>query len=318
MLHRTCNVYRTMLYKTVLVIILSGSALLVRCEGDFQCETDCGTHGTCKGIDVFINGCEPASDPTGNKCEVTKCVCDYGYSGIGCTIEFETCEENITTSPDSTARQCFNGGKCESYLITDPPEMKGEEGTRCNCQSLPTDTIAYAGHQCEFEAEDVCVRDAEHSTYAFCVNGGKCKEYVDFNEEHPLCDCMPGYGGIYCQYEIDAAGNSFELSPIDEIKYENIILNGLNQTSVLKPYSSNSKDELSGGLKFFIVLIVFLICLIGCCICIRKRRQSTMTTTTASTTTTNKSDLTPDEAWDTSTGDEKTTTTKTTTNNEII
>lgn len=282
--HHSKYNYRTILYTTILALILSRSTLLVQCEeGELgplevenRCAFDCGDNGECKGTDTYINGCNPEEDT--NKCEVYKCACDYGFTGDDCSLQYETCEDHITTSPDETARQCFNGGKCEAYLIMDPPEVRGERGIRCNCQSLPTDTIAYAGHQCEFPAEHVCIRNVVHSTYAFCVNNGTCKELVDDNEEHPLCDCLPGYGGRHCQFKVNTDSSGFELNPIDEIEYVNLILHGKygNETKILQPTSSTN-DERSGGMKFLIILIVFLLCSITCCIYLRRQRKMTTT-----------------------------------------
>ena len=316
------KLYQTMLYTTVLAMILNGSLLMVRCDeegglgaldGVNHCDIDCGENGKCKGTNQYIPGCIPANDS--KKCEIFKCACEYGWLGNDCTIETETCEESITTLPGVEARQCFNGGKCESYEITDPPEMSGEMGMRCNCQSLPNDLTAYAGHQCEFPAEQVCVRGATHSTYAFCVNGGTCKDIVEVDEEHPLCDCKSGYGGRYCQYELKFDGNNFELSPIDEIEYVNLILSGIHgNETVVKPYSSN--DGLSGGMKFFIVLIVSTLCSIICCQCIRRRRPSTRSSSKSTRTT--ESDLTPDAAWDSRCDDEEIISNVTHTKNEII
>lgn len=281
--------YRTMRYTAVLAVMISCSTFLVH----GQCDPDCGENGTCFG--KMIEGCLPDEDP--NKCQVFSCQCEYGWEGESCSFQYETCDAEITNSPDG-ARQCFNGGKCEEYEITEPPESVGNTGTRCNCQSLPSDTIAYAGHQCEFAAEEVCVRDAEHSTYSFCVNGGKCKEYIEFNEEHPLCDCPDGYVGRHCQFKTNIdIGNDFEISPEDEIKYVNMIWNGrTNTTEVLEPVSSESNDELSGGMKFFILLLVLIVVVLTCVICIRRRRQQSPTTTS---TTTKDTTTGPDADWDT-------------------
>ena len=280
---------RTMLYTTVLAVMISGSTFLVH----GQCDPDCGENGTCFG--KMIEGCLPDEDP--NECQVFSCQCEYGWEGESCSFQYETCDAEITNSPDG-ARQCFNGGKCEEYEITEPPELAGDTGTRCNCQSLPSDTIAYAGHQCEFAAEEVCVRDAEHSTYSFCVNGGKCKEYIEFNEEHPLCDCPDGYVGRHCQFKTNIdIGNDFEIPPEDEIKYVNMIWNSrTNTTEVLEPVSSESNDELSGGMKFFILLLVLIVVVLTCVICIRRRRQQSPTTTS---TTTKDTTTGPDADWDT-------------------
>jgi hypothetical protein len=303
MLYNNLKLQQTMLYATLLAIFLSGSVWMVHCEeGELvsretanYCDNDCGENGECRGSGLYVPGCVPENDP--QKCEIYKCACQYGWDGDACTIQFETCEDHITTSPDENARQCFNGGKCESYVITDPPEMRGEKGIRCNCQSLPTDAVAYAGHQCEFPSEQVCVRGAEHSTYAFCVNGGTCKDFVEFNEEHPLCNCMPGSGGRYCQYNLTTDGSTFESTPVDEIAYVNIIMNGKygNETTVLEPYLSQSNDLLSGGMKFFVILIVFIVCSIICCIYVRRRRVKA----TPKATKTTESEVTPDAAWDT-------------------
>ena len=280
---------RTMLYTTVLAVMISCSTLLVH----GQCDPACGENGTCFG--KLIEGCVLNDDIYG--CEVFSCQCEYGWEGESCSFQYETCDAEITNSPDG-ARQCFNGGKCEEYEITEPPELVGNTGTRCNCQSLPSDTIAYAGHQCEFAAEEVCVRDAEHSTYSFCVNGGKCKEYIEFNEEHPLCDCPDGYVGRHCQFKTNIdIGNDFEIPPEDEIKYVNMIWNSrTNTTEVLEPVSSESNDELSGGMKFFILLLVLIVVVLTCIICIRRRRQQSPTRTA---TTTKDITTGSDADWDT-------------------
>jgi hypothetical protein len=288
--------YRSMHHTTLLIMMISCSTLSVRSDHGGICDPPCGEYGTCMGSDTYVPGCDPNADP--NKCEVFSCQCEYGWEGESCSFQYETCDAEITNSPDG-ARQCFNGGKCEEYEITEPPELVGNTGTRCNCQSLPSDTIAYAGHQCEFAAEEVCVRDAEHSTYSFCVNGGKCKEYIEFNEEHPLCDCPDGYVGRHCQFKTNIdIGNDFEISPEDEIKYVNMIWNSrTNTTEVLEPVSSESNDGLSGGMKFLILLLVLIVVVLPCIFCIRRRRRQKSPKTTLTTT----KDITtgPDADWDT-------------------
>ena len=288
--------YRSMHHTALLIMMISCSTLSVRSDHDGICDPACGEYGTCMGSDTYVPGCDPKADP--NNCEVFSCECEYGWEGESCSFQYETCDAEITNSPDG-ARQCFNGGKCEEYEITEPPELAGDTGTRCNCQSLPSDTIAYAGHQCEFAAEEVCVRDAEHSTYSFCVNGGKCKEYIEFNEEHPLCDCPDGYVGRHCQFKTNIdIGNDFEIPPEDEIKYVNMIWNSrTNTTEVLEPVSSESNDELSGGMKFFILLLVMIVVVLTCIICVRRRRRQQSPTTTS--TTTKDTTTGPDADWDT-------------------
>jgi hypothetical protein len=236
------------------------------------CDIGCKLHGIC-----VANGNKTDCTITANEsCKLYKCVCNYGYIGNDCSLKYETCAEPITSSPDKV-KQCFNGGKCETYRIenTDNDNEEAQYGTRCNCQSLPNDTIAYAGHQCEYPAEEICVLNANFSTYAFCVNGGTCKDNIDFNEEHPLCNCPLGSGGRHCQFNLTRPdGFKFNV-PEDEIEYINKILHG-NETVDLESYTKD--DELSGGMKFFIILLVFVLCMIPLCYCYRIKKQRQLTT----------------------------------------
>jgi hypothetical protein len=255
------SICRAVVY-TAVVIWISVGDYTVDGFSDRPCGLDCSENGNCKVNDSGQDACE----------------CSYGWTGPKCRLPYETCDDTITESPIG-ARQCFNGGNCEKYTIEEDPEKVGQTGTRCNCQSLPTDTVTYAGHQCEFAAEQVCVRDAVHSTYSFCVNGGTCKEFVEFNEEHPLCDCPLGFGGMYCEFDLIAEDGGFFEAPVDTIEYVNIIANGIygNETEILETFSPDDKKKLSPGMKFFVVLVVFFFCSIPCCYYYRRQRTKTAT-----------------------------------------
>jgi hypothetical protein len=237
------------------------------------CGRTCGEHGSCKPVNTTAAPC------TTTYCQ-HKCVCDYGWTGDDCMLQYETCDDTITYSPDD-ARTCFNGGVCETYTLNNSDSSEVSKlATRCNCQTNASQEVAYAGHQCEYEAEEICVRDRSHSSYAFCTNNGTCKQLVDFGQAHPLCDCPTGFAGRHCQYTVDP-GDNFAVPP-DELEYINSLFRGNATTYGANDQPSYGRnDELSGGMKFLVVFLVAGVCCCIFCICCcyaRKRRSSMAST----------------------------------------
>jgi hypothetical protein len=267
----------------VVIVFISVDIPILLAQTGFNLDGCFNNCGAPNGICIADGNKTDCTVTAYESCILYRCACVYGYSGNDCSLQYETCTEPITTSPDS-AQQCFNGGTCENYRIdnTDNDNEDLQYGTRCNCQSLPNDAIAYAGHQCEYPATQTCVRNANHSTYAFCVNGGTCKKLINFNEEHPLCKCPTGFGGRYCEFKIHINPNgTFDL-PDDERIYVNKIFQG-NETVDLAPYTKD--EELSGGMKFLIVNLVFVLCIVPFCYCYWIKKQRSISKASESTPT---------------------------------
>jgi hypothetical protein len=251
-----CNVYRTVIY-CVVIIWTSVGRSAVDGHPNRVCDLDCNGNGECRI----------------NQAGKDHCYCTNVWSGDVCTVPYVTCNNTITAST-SNATQCYNGGKCEKYNITEDPTNAGPAGTRCSCQSLPTDTVSYAGQQCEFVSEQVCIRGANHSTYSFCVNGGTCKKLVEITEEHPLCDCPSGFGGIYCEIVVNVTDDGSREPPGYAVEYVNRTTNGVNgnETNALDSTLTKDDKKLSSWTIILIVLIVICCCSIPACYYIGRQR----------------------------------------------
>ena len=207
-----------------------------------ECGVDCGSHGACV---LETTAC------TNNGTYACKwdCQCQPGWEGNDCSNQLSRCNETITSSPD-TATICYNGGTCESYSIAGQAP-----GTRCNCQ-VTVGQQAFAGHQCEYKAMTSCEQGLSLSNYAFCVNGGTCKKTIRPGQPHPLCDCVTGFSGHYCQFESD-------VPPTDEILY----------SQFSNDYGSPS---LSGGIKWLVSVLIIsslVIFCVGSVYVVRRRRR---------------------------------------------
>jgi hypothetical protein len=264
--------YHSTLQRPLSLLLLCGyfalTMVLASVSVDPACGVSCGENGSCQPTNV-------TSACTTTYCR-HECVCNHGWIGDDCMLKYEVCEDTISGSPDD-ARVCYNGGLCESYDLDTPDSDGNTMGIRCNCQTYANDTKAYAGHQCEYAAEEICVRDRFHSSYAFCTNNGTCKGLIDFGGRHPLCDCPKGFAGRHCQFTVDST--SANPLPPEEVELVNTLFNG-NGTfygAHGSNFSNDGDDELSGGMKFFVVFAVVCVIVLACfCFyfCAIKRQRS--------------------------------------------
>ena len=122
-------------------------------------------------------------------CIEGECQCDPLFTGPDCSVPFEVC-------PDGD-RQCFNGSEC--VRNNEKNAVTKKYGYHCDC-SKAFGVSSYAGLQCEYSATQVCEFGQSKSTYAFCTNGGTCKDTVVRGQAHPGCDCGNDFEGQHCQY----------------------------------------------------------------------------------------------------------------------
>mmetsp|Transcript_9759 Transcript_9759/g.12087 ORF Transcript_9759/g.12087 Transcript_9759/m.12087 type:complete len:438 (+) Transcript_9759:166-1479(+) len=183
-----------------------------------SCLLNC-VHGTCDVKNV-------ADSPAG----VEICVCDSGWGGKLCNMEFTVCRDGGF---------CYNGSKCVK---------KADNRYGCDCTTAYSHN-AFAGHMCEHPATSYCEFGASVSYRSFCSNNGKCKDYVfegkDGSLDHPGCNCPDGFEGDHCQYLLGEApktykSNSEESSALSST-YQNV-----------KAYR---KDNVGGGAIAIIVLV---------------------------------------------------------------
>ena len=170
-----------------LCLLLIGAALIS--ETKASCPQQCQPFGTC------VDG---------------ECKCNDGFTGIDCSIPYETC-------PDEK-RTCYNGATCTRLNVEFAKneriaeERNGGSAYECNCQkAFGQSNNAYAGLECEHPASQVCEDEVAVSEYAFCTNMGKCKKIVRNGEAHAGCDCPPEFEGRHCQY---AKG----MAPLEELQ----------------------------------------------------------------------------------------------------
>jgi hypothetical protein len=235
---------------------------------DPRCGVSCGENGSCQPSNI-------TSTCTTTSC-MYECACNHGWLGNGCMLKYEVCEDTIT-GVSGDARTCYNGGRCEVYDL-DSPESNGKTtGIRCNCQTYANETKAYAGFQCEYAEEEVCVRDRNHSSYAFCTNNGTCKDLIDFGERHPLCNCPKGFVGRHCQFNVEYI--PADATPPEEVELLNTLFygNGTINEDHASQSLSNGTDELSGGMTVFVVFAsigAFALLCFCCYFFVIKKRRS--------------------------------------------
>jgi EGF-like domain len=266
--HSSTMANRSSLLRSLVVVGLCGCSDIIMVSAstaiDPRCGVSCGDHGSCQPSNI-------TSTCTTTYCEF-ECACDHGWHGDDCMLQYEVCDDSITGAADD-ARTCYNGGKCEIYDL-ETPDINGKTtGFRCNCQTYANDTKSYAGYQCEYAEQDVCIRNRFHSSYAFCTNNGTCTDLIDFGEKHPLCNCPQGFAGRYCQYKVDSSAGY--AAPSEEVDLENTLYYG-NGTIYGAQSSNDDNNELSGGMKFFVVFAsigAFVIICICCYFFVKKRRS---------------------------------------------
>jgi len=227
-----------------LVLVLLLTTTTVAAASSNECPNDCGPNGNC------ITDTRPSCGEESDLC-TTKCKCNPGWDGPDCDTQVVMCPEPLTHSPED-AQTCFNGGKCVEQkvdLLLDPDGV----GMVCDCSTAAIQDVAYAGHQCENYSEESCELGQEFSTYAFCVNGGTCKELVPIGSPHPLCDCPDEYKGRHCQF---AAGTAPQ------------------QEQILVPKDGYKNDSEWTAMAKFLLAVIVMAIFAFLVVCFLRRRRA--------------------------------------------
>jgi hypothetical protein len=103
------------------------------------------------------------------------CVCPAGYAGLRCEFQVDLC-------PGTPTHICMNGGSCEPDATGDSLEFT------CDCDAAKNTTSRFTGNYCEMASTQFCTTDkrkTEHGKgqYAFCTNGGQCRDFVVHGQE---------------------------------------------------------------------------------------------------------------------------------------
>lgn len=132
--------------------------------------------------------CNVNCEPNGS-CQDGECVCDPGFAGADCSFPFQTCPDGILT--------CFDGAECTRTSLT------VEDGSRsnyeCDCSTM-SDASPFQIKECEAPESEACVEGQLSSDYAFCTNGGRCINKIQYGEPHAGCKCPNDFEGRHCQY----------------------------------------------------------------------------------------------------------------------
>jgi len=212
----------------LLLLLLAGAA-----TEDPRCPNDCGEFGSCltKTLGCGVPGVD---------CD-TECECDPGWTGADCGTQMERCPDNEWF--------CFNGGTCKEVEVDTAVDPDGV-GMGCDCTTAAVKDLADGG-QCAHSTEHVCEIGRQFSSYAFCVNGGTCKEMVQPGQPHPLCDCLDEYEGRHCQFIKGTAPESERIDGSTE----------------------NNSNKLSGAAVFFLVVIILAVVGFFVVVFLRRRRN---------------------------------------------
>eukprot|EP00526_Cylindrotheca_closterium_P003340 CAMPEP_0113661244 /NCGR_PEP_ID=MMETSP0017_2-20120614/33324_1 /TAXON_ID=2856 /ORGANISM="Cylindrotheca closterium" /LENGTH=1467 /DNA_ID=CAMNT_0000575921 /DNA_START=83 /DNA_END=4486 /DNA_ORIENTATION=- /assembly_acc=CAM_ASM_000147 len=160
-------------------------------DGDsMQGRQFCTNHGTCQ------------DDPN------LGCKCPGGFKGFSCEFEDMTQDPVIENQPDGYETcgddlVCHNGGTCVTSLFFSE-DGTSTESKHCDCSTAVTETTAWAGKMCEFEASKFCTKPLEgmglESTY-YCVNNGECNP----DDIRQGCGCPAGFTGFRCEFVEEAS-----------------------------------------------------------------------------------------------------------------
>lgn len=122
------------------------------------------------------------------------CKCKDGFIGHECQLEVDECQGG------SGAPSCYNGSKCQS----------SGGGASCDCNELNRNSGAldtkFSGAMCQHESTSFCAVSLVGNfapNHQFCTNHGDCKKLVTGNQQHPGCDCKPGWMGEHCEIRTD-------------------------------------------------------------------------------------------------------------------
>ena len=64
---------------------------------------------------------------------------------------------------------------------------------------------SFAGHECEYSAQEVCDYGTSNSLKSFCTNAGTCVKIIFKGEPHAACACPTEFEGVHCQYLVGTA-----------------------------------------------------------------------------------------------------------------
>ena len=136
-----------------------------------------------------MNRLDGSFDNSHNK-DFEHCVCPIGFVGLTCEFRLDIC-------PGGT-HACMHGAECMPRSNHETHRLEYS----CNCDRADENDLRYAGKYCQFEATEYCTVDRARpldGTGAFCVNGGKCKDFVAQGLPHPGCACENDFQGENCE-----------------------------------------------------------------------------------------------------------------------
>lgn len=157
---------------------------------DTECKLKCQNNGVCRNgaKDVGFLKKFNMDMPTSTE-SFEHCVCPKGYVGVQCEHMVDVCPggEHV----------CMNGAECV------PDDSDGRLQYKCDCDTIHEPFHKYAGDFCELKSTELCTFNGRPGTGknkdAYCVNGGRCQGHVGEKQEHPGCQCPPGFEGLHCE-----------------------------------------------------------------------------------------------------------------------
>ena len=173
-------------------------------------------------------------------CVNSVCQCDANFVGPDCSIPSETC-------PDGE-RNCLNGSECARNNEKD--SVTKAYKYHCDC-SKAFAVSSFAGHECEYSAQEVCDYGTSNSLKSFCTNAGTCVKIIFKGEPHAACACPTEFEGVHCQYLVGTA-------PASEL--------------LLAMYQDTEKG-MTGLAIFFIIFISFGLVALFVIVVWRQRRK---------------------------------------------
>eukprot|EP00581_Thalassiosira_minuscula_P017724 CAMPEP_0183720730 /NCGR_PEP_ID=MMETSP0737-20130205/13260_1 /TAXON_ID=385413 /ORGANISM="Thalassiosira miniscula, Strain CCMP1093" /LENGTH=1706 /DNA_ID=CAMNT_0025950645 /DNA_START=265 /DNA_END=5385 /DNA_ORIENTATION=- len=160
---------------------------------------------------VYLYGCDGIACPpatanaqgrqTSSSSPCIACPSAMHYGTVDCSDDKP--QSPPIQCPDN--HQCQNGAKCV-------PSNSTVHGYTCDCKPNGAAQFEkFAGMFCEYEASQFCSDSPDVAEYAFCTNGGRCKE-VGISKGSPFrgCDCASNFFGEHCEKNV--ADTTFELN----------------------------------------------------------------------------------------------------------
>jgi len=145
-------------------------------SGNGGCSLTCQNGGNC------VTGQQDLADEyrfwEDDPSDTEYCSCPDSWDGPYCEIPRVPCGTN----------HCFYGSQCVSETVD------GETLHHCDCLAAATETTAYAGRFCQYEAIEFCTPEPGPNGHLFCVHGS-CRDPA-----YEGCNCPPGYTGFSCEF----------------------------------------------------------------------------------------------------------------------